>query len=425
MNRALAQTIIHLLDDSHQTPREALRQFTGRDWQQTYNWLDASGMTLYLAQRLKHLQLENAVPREVTERFRHNLTDNIARTSQLFNEFVRINRVFQKLCLAYVVTKGFALLPDYCPDASLRCQLDFDFLVHRRDATALAAAMKELEYSLASDDGTTWHFKKGEDRLPDMSQLYQPRPQHAVELHFVEEVADGGAAAIANPHRIKTSRVNGFDFPVLSDVDAFVAHARHLFRHMRSEWTRASWVFELRRCISRRAHDHEFWSSVESSVAADADARLAIAAAIALVRTSFGFENCPAVVARFTAPQRIQRWLDLYWCDVLLTQFPGSKLYLILEREVSTPQAWERLSRKRLFPLHRAPLVVDGKTGTTVPTKLNAVGSQLRFIAFRTRFHVIEGLRYWRESRRWARATRNAPHAHVDLPAQIASEMPR
>jgi len=422
MNRALAETIIRLFRDTGEDAPATLRACNLRTWNQTLNWLDASGMALYFAQHVRGHGLENALPPEITARLQTNLADNARRTSQLFDEFARINQAFQNLCLAYAVVKGFALVPDYCPEPSLRYQLDFDFLVHRRDSSALAGVMDELGYELASDAGTVWHFKKGEHRLPRISQLYEPRPQLAVELHFVDQPDPQTAVDVRPPTflHVKTARLNDVEFPVLADVDAFVGQATHLFKHMRSEWTRASWVLEFRRFLVGRAHDRGFWHAVNRRTAANEGARLAIAAAIAVADVTFGPVPHNAASAIFAASDRVRCWIDLYWRDILLSNFPGSKLYLLLERELTDPQEWKQLSRSRLYPLHRTPRVVHVEKSNSRP--LGAVVTQMRFAIFRMRFHLVEGLRYWRESRRWKRSVADIKQ-RVDLCAQIAREV--
>jgi hypothetical protein len=54
-----------------------------------------------------------------------------------------------------------------------------------------------------------------------------------------------------------------------------------------------------------------------------------------------------------------------------------------------------------LLPLRLPPLIAHAKANETSFTRLRRYRTQVRFILFRLRFHIVEGFRYLRESLRW------------------------
>ena len=101
-------------------------------------------------------------------------------------------------------------------------------------------------------------------------------------------------------------------------------------------------------------------------------------------------------------PACARLWVELYGEQVVLASFPGSKLYLLLQKELATSGAPARRSlRQALLPLSLPPMIVHANGNEKLPMRLRRYRTQLRFILFRLRFHTVEGLRYLRESLRW------------------------
>ena len=294
MNRRLAEAVIAIFrDDDEAARRGQLAAFKVHGWRRSLHWLDASGLALYFLNRLKSLGVADAVPQEVITELGSRLADNQQRTADLFDEFLRVNQAFQNAGLRYVNLKGFTLVPDYCPDPSLRCQFDLDFLAPSTDASRCRDILETFGYVVAGCNENLLEFKAGSALVPSIHDLYKKKPQRSVEVHFVSPgltaaELEGGLLARSQ------SRVwSGAKFPALSDTDMFLAQAHHLFRHVKSEWTRLSWLFEFKTCVAARKDDTQFWSDVRTRATTVANGTLAVGLSVWLATEVFGeFAPC-------------------------------------------------------------------------------------------------------------------------------------
>ena len=402
MNRRFAEAVIATFREADRgTQVRQLVHLDARDWRRGSHWLDASGLALYFRQRVASSCLEECVPAEILNALDQRLEDNKQRTVQLFREFEAINDAFQKSGLRYANLKGFTLIPDYCPDPWLRCQFDLDFMIFHSELDLCQAILESSGYVVTGRHRNVVEFKAGSVQVPSIRDLYKPRSQRSVEVHFVlpspaAPTRDDGALLR------RRSRVwNGVTFPALSDVDIFLAQANHLLRHLKSEWTRISWLLEFRTFVNARAADTKFWQDVRNQTATNAEAALAIGVAALLATQAFGDFGSPELLGWSieAVPRSMRLWLNRYGKTVLWSDFPGTKLYLLLDGELSNGGNVRKLNVGKLFPLHRPPRVTypDGRGS------VRAILSQIWFTLFRLRFHVVEGSRYVIAAQQWKR----------------------
>ena len=378
-----------------------------RDWQHSYHWLDSSGLALYFLNVLKLSHLDDNVPSDILGRLQQNALDNKARVTHQFQEFRRVNACLAASSLPYVNVKGFTLSPEYCPDLSLRYQCDLDIMIRRADAQQCRSALEQIGYRLTVEDPDTLEFKAGEDRFPKISELYKPRSQRALEVHFASPLAKVDVSEDCI-ERAALNRWNGFSFPDLSPVDKFLAQVFHVYRHLLSEWVRLSWFYELDTFLRYHAGDTALWREISDRAAADSNTARALGLVAAFSQEAFSIEVPPELdeIAADNLRPSARLWIKEYGRSVLLSDFPGSKLYLLLLRELSTDQQnWNQLSRKRLFPLHAPPQVLWPETSRF---SLRQFAARTRYALRRGRFHLREGARYLAEQRRWNLRVRQA-----------------
>jgi hypothetical protein len=160
--------------------------------------------------------------------------------------------------------------------------------------------------------------------------------------------------------------------------------------------------------VLARYSDTAFWGELREIAQHNRRAPIALGVITLLITHLIG-NFAPDELARWTVdelPPRARLWVERYGRRAALASFPGNKLYLILQRELagSGPPA-RRSLRQALLPLSLPPLIVHAQKHETLGMRAQRYWTQLRFVLFRLRFHVVQGLGYIGESVRWRRHT--------------------
>jgi hypothetical protein len=384
-----------------------LKAFSANDWQKVVFWLDASGIALYFLDRLVALNAQHLLPKPLLSRLEQNLHSNRERTAALFEEAVALNSALQEKGVEFALLKGATLSPDSVPDSALRSQWDLDFLVAEKDIADTLNVLETFGYTLYAICGTTWEFRAGVSGLPDIANIYKVRPYRSLELHLLPTPTDNNRRMRQNRlGRASIRNIQGAMLSSLSPADLFLQQALHLFKHICGEYTRLSWVLEYWRHILARRDDAAFWHEVKSLAEREPQAHVGIGAVTLLATQLFG-AFAPEELTSWSMdrlPPAIRLWIETYGRQAVLTEFPGSKLYLLLRQHLGAQSSGEKTSLLRLiFPAHLPPRITHGETGRGVFSRLMQYRAQASFVFLRMRFHVVEGLRYSFESMRWQR----------------------
>ncbi len=374
-------------------------------WRKNFKWLDSSGLALYLVDRLGSLGCKDVLPPSILARFNQNLADNRARTDALFREAVEISHRLQAEDVRFAISKGITLFPESVRDPALRCQLDLDFLIRADHVEAARVVMERSGYRLRADTGATLEYRAGAATAASISDYYKPKPQRCVDLHRVD-------TSDQRLGRVHFRSFWGEVLPALSPADLFIGQAMHLFSHLSGAFTRAAWALEYRNHLLMRSGHAAFWAEVEERATERPGAAIGLGISTLLVSEVFNAPVPPALAAWTTdcLSPSLRLWVQLYGRHALSADFPGSKLYLLLQKELLAGRPQQRRQRRlHLLPLHHVPpMITDKPSGERLMPRLRRYSAQARFILFRLRFHVVENLRYAREASRWDRRSAGA-----------------
>ncbi len=386
-----------------------LREFNGRDWMRAKYWLDVSGLALYFLEHIQAMHLEAFLPQPLLIQLRTNLQENRQRTAALLDEAVKVTDALRLLNVECAVLKGITFPRESVPDPSYRNQMDLDLLIRESDIEKTQSCLATFGYMLDAASSGTWEFKAGPSGTSSLKNLYQARPERVLEVHLQH----------GQPHSTSHDRfaaaewrlIQGRLLPALSRAELFLLQGRHLFKHMCSEHTRASWALEFWRHIRGRHDDARFWREVECLAGEESGSAVAVGAAVLLISVIFG-PCAPRELARWSVdelPVGICLWVHLYGRRILLSDRPGSKLYLLLRKELNRDSSDGKSERRRLLlPFHWPQTITRAIENESLFAKMRRLWIEARFAVRRLLFHLFEGFALAIESFRWQRRSGGA-----------------
>lgn len=420
-DRSFVHAVIETFRDDSERAFEQLSSLAPRVWEQSDYWLDASGLALYFYDLLCKRSASDLVPAGLLEQLRSNTRKNRRRTEALFRELVALNQSFSKAGIVYANHKGFTLCPHACPLPELRHQLDLDFLVIPEHLGAARNCLEERGYRRSAATQTTWEFKGGNDVRRKRSDNYTMGTYRSVELHFASYGYEHRAARDPRLLRLSSWTWRAKVLPALSPVDQLIGQALHLFSHFRNESTRPSWLLEFRNHVVARCDDSPFWRELIKVASTDRHAPIALGLSILISSNVFGRFAPPAFEAWAlgSLPPPIRLWAETYGVEAMLADFPGTKLYLLLESQLEALEGRPATAiRTRLFPVRwMEQRFIPVRTETTTE-RLRRYALIGKFALFRLRFHAVEAFRISLALPRWHRLLR--ARSLVSSPIDIA-----
>ena len=379
---------------------ELLLNLSSTEWRRLLSWLDVSGLALYFLDRLVQLGLGDTLPETAANRLHQNLDDNAKRTLGMVEESIAIQRDFQDAHLSYAVVKGLSLSPESVPRPELRHQFDLDYLISEKSASEARLILERRGYRLRAVSRNTWEFKINETPYVSVKDLYKDLPYRTVELHL-EADTPGQDSRL---DRTTTREMFGISMPMLSPVDLFRGQAMHLFKDLCCEFPRTAHLLEFYRHVLSRRDDDAFWRELRGSAENDRSTCLGIGVVTYLVASILG-DFAPKALTAWTVevlPSSVCLWVNRYGRHTVFGNHPGTKFFLLLQKELESAGISVRSGvKKPLWPTRLPPVVIRGSSGESFSTRIARYRVQLRFVFERLRFHIVEGIRYTLESYRW------------------------
>ena len=385
--------------------------FDPSDWRRTLEWLDMSGLALYFRHKVVNTDRIRVLPLYVQTRLAHSYEQNCWRVESVRKECSALHRLFGDAGIQFALLKGLAMVPDYCPDATLRTQYDHDYLI-RPDALARAeAALQTAGYRpKMSPEGYHITYIRPlpqSDSPTGPAGIYSARLQRPVELHI--RLWENAEERIEIPlrddfmDRLRNRVGLGLEYRALCEEDGLMFQVLHAFRHILRNWCRLSVFLEISHFLNQRAGDSGFWRQYQDRLADLRWMPEVSTLVFNLTQSLFGTfippEFNPQVDRRFSAIAG--KWIELYGVPGALANFRGNKNSLFLHRELVTDRsAWAEIRRRRLFPLRRPHRLPDVLFNRGQNVSMRSLAQHLHSMG-RLKFHTLSAIRYAWEYPRW------------------------
>jgi hypothetical protein len=196
------------------------------------------------------------------------------------------------------------------------------------------------------------------------------------------------------------------EMPSLSPVELLLGQGLHAFKHICGEFSRTAHLLEFRRHVISRRDDTAFWRELQMTAENDPRASIGLGVVILLITRVMG-EFAPEAITKWTVDrlsQTVRLWVERYGHGVALESYPGNKFYLLLQKEFEFAGIPPKRSlRQALLPSRLPPPVIRAFPNETWAFRVSRYSMHLQLILERLRFHVVEGIRFALESRRWRR----------------------
>lgn len=393
-------------------------QFTGSTWERTLQWLDDSGLAFYFLKRIQNSHSADAVPSWVIAHLERNYASNQLRVREMSRRFNSLNQQFHHAGVHYAAVKGFSLVPDFCPDASLRYQGDFDYLVDEASLSTAAQALRDAGYlPKPSPSREEFIFMLPGSASVRSSAQYSPEASYAVELHL--DLWDGHYHGVDLPRGLLstdgacTRNWNGCNFYGLSDDEAFLGQVLHACHHMFTEWIRMSCFLEIAFFLNRRAQDEALWNRVSRRVGDNLRLREFVVIVSEISARLFA-APLPSLVKEWRSHVRTGPgiWITNYSTEWAFCEFPpyhfralpAAKLVRFLHREFKAPEVSQQKASS--IPTEtsepRSRLSRIARTLINNPSRaLDRAWWKRQMLFRRTLFHSLAWLRYLGEIPRW------------------------
>jgi hypothetical protein len=418
VKRTLPEVIVDFLSFSRatRTVGERLVGFSQRAWERALPWLDDAGLALYFLQKVNAADCRDTLPESALQRLETNLSANHRRVAYMEQQFVSLNQKFNAAGVKYAAVKGLTLVPEFCPDASLRHQSDFDYLVEEPSLRLARRVLEGTGYSL--------HQRKGPELIFLMSSVgirvggseqYEAQAPHTVELHRAMWDSEFHGLSLREPRFLKHTAARefrGVPLYTLHEEDAFLLQAVHAFHHILTGWIKMSWLYEIGYFLNQRESDVLLWARLARNLRDDLLSGEVIAL-VTCLSAQFFQAPIPFPIESWVKELRpaVRVWIENYaqlWAFGKnrvdeFSLFPTGKLVLFLhEQYVADDRNRRNLILRRLVPvkrLARVARVIKARPSVVLESKFRTQERVVRRILF----NLAAGMRYLWEIPRWRR----------------------
>jgi hypothetical protein len=361
--------------------------------------MERNGLELYLLHRLTVLGIESVLPADLLLRLNKYRVNNEHRIAQMLAEMKRIDKRLTDRELTYCFVKGASLVSEACPDPYLRRQHNLDLMMPRNQSKQCSEILQSLGYVPYRITQHTWECER--TVVKRRSTASGPtKEKHFLRIYYVSHDAPGMERS---PYEALSRRqrksVRGTSFAALAPSDHLIIMAIQIYGVASTGALRLSWLLEFATNVRNCYGDQSFWEQMQ--IRAEEHSLKPVAVAFAMRMASIVFKaSPPESISKWLASNlnsTDDRWLSEYSHEIVCAGPIGTKLHRLRRKDAPSFQDDPEARSWKLSPLH--PIVVPVQVAFREFLKLWI--SRLRRVFPLIHFHVIEELRYRRESVRW------------------------
>lgn len=381
-----------------------------RNGRRALRWLDESGLALGFWRQLEKFGSTRRMAMGWQDALGARAAQNRIRTEEMKKEFRRLLRAFGTCGVRAVALKGFTLVPDFCEDAYLRHQVDFDFLVAPEAVGKAAVALSACGYSArpVKTNGETC-FTTPLRHIPShRDNLYQVQRQRQVDLHVGIWEQSEWTPIIAPEDCVERAEVHFFEGEKSFELpleDKFLLHVLHVYRHSLRSWVRLSWILELCRFLDLHRDEEALWNRIVERAGDSRAMRRAFAFVLGLAERAFHAPLPGRMRAwlseAMTGPLLV--WLDHFGLEWALADWPGSLGNVLVASELIGDAGLQKAYRRnRLWPRNAQTSI--GEVAGGDPRRWGkAQLARLEYLVERALRHARDLAKLPAQQRRWKR----------------------
>jgi len=390
---------------------ETLPDAESRKGRRLLRWLDESGLALCFWRQLENFGAARRIAIDWQDALGARATQNLRRTEEMKKEFRRLRRGFGECGVRAVAMKGFTLVPDFCEEAHLRHQVDFDFLVEPEAVAKAAVVLCACGYSArqVKSNGETC-FTTPLRHIPShRDNLYEVQRQRQVDLHVGIWEESEWTSITAPSDGVKHAEVHVFEGEKgleLSLEDKFLLHVLHAYRHSLRSWVRLSWILEICRFLDFHRDEEALWNRITGRAGDSRAMKRAFAFVLGLAGRVFHAPLPRPMRAWMSEAMsvRLEVWLGNFGLGWALSDWPGSLNNVLVASELIDDSGLQRAYWwNRIWP-GNAQTSIGNVECNDLRTRMKLQFARMGYLTERALLHVRDLSKLSVERKRWKQA---------------------
>ena len=218
-----------------------LAHFSVSDWKEFIYISNIHGVASILYKNLKKSNLINFLSKENIDNLQNLYLRNAILNTKIYNELLKIIKIFQDNNIQVVLLKGVALAEPIYKDIALRPMSDMDLLVRKCDIWFVNDVLSKLGYESDIDRLLSKRHVQWANNIHYFNNML------SLDIHHTIYMLPGIDPWI----NIKSTKIYNIDTFILEPNAFFLHLSFHLNNHFRNDrWIRLIWWYDIAKLLS-------------------------------------------------------------------------------------------------------------------------------------------------------------------------------